>query len=719
MVELNTIETVDTTPFRHLVMTIGEMPTSYVDSMTYYEMLAWLCKFLQDEVVPVVNNNSAVVAELQEFVEHYFDNLDVQEEINNKLDAMAEAGTLQEIITEYIQANVAWTFDTVADMIASENLIAGSYARTLGYHSLNDDGGATYKIRTVTNDDVVDGGSIIAMEDDTLVAELIKFGVINVKQFGAYGDGTHDDGTAIQTAINYIDTQAHTLGRSMVDNQLQVPAGKYKINNTIQLKTTVKLRTTGMASFEYYGDDVCVWIMNDWTSAPDDRFGAGEWLEGALIDGVGLNIKNMNATDSQDATDRGNTTALEVGVRSSTSYNGLNRVSIYTINHVKITNFNIGVKINSIFTFVCNYECVDILRCNTCVQFGVSGGTVNNGTEKMSFTSCMMGGGCDVGFLWNVAPVHVGIYNCSLDYMNAIFADTSSMNNPNNISVFGGHIEGIGEGLATNPSGKFGLVDGYFNRSTVVITAPVLAIRNEPKIINSTTLKDNARIILNDIEMNYSSDTDTKIGVDDMFLSNKAIEVNGINANSYVSDYSDGSRSILLRTISKYNSLFADNILENAEEGSISIASNTQVDNFIVKSSGNIASGAITTDSPITNGKVMTLTPSAASSTFMIKTVKINCDSNKWYKANFMTKGASSRAMSFAFYDRDDNLLYETGENTSNTNLDVSKWYQAPYSKIAKAPSGADYMVVSFKCVSQNNTGLDPIKIAGCFVEAI
>lgn len=39
--------------------------------------------------------------ELKEFVEDYFDNLDVQEEINNKLDQMAEDGVLKEIMQPY------------------------------------------------------------------------------------------------------------------------------------------------------------------------------------------------------------------------------------------------------------------------------------------------------------------------------------------------------------------------------------------------------------------------------------------------------------------------------------------------------------------------------------------------------------------------------------------------------------------------------------------
>ena len=65
----------------------------------------WFCNFLQEKVIPAVNNNADALAEvqnlmtqLQEYVDNYFENLDVQEEINNKLDEMAESGELTEII---------------------------------------------------------------------------------------------------------------------------------------------------------------------------------------------------------------------------------------------------------------------------------------------------------------------------------------------------------------------------------------------------------------------------------------------------------------------------------------------------------------------------------------------------------------------------------------------------------------------------------------------
>ena len=180
------------------------VPMVFDNSLSYYEALCALWKWLQDDVVNVINNNATVTEdyinltnELKTFVEDYFDNLDVQEEINNKLDQMAEDGTLQEIITEYIQANVAWTFDTVADMKLSTNLVNGSYARTLGYRTINDGGGALYKI---TNSGTADEMSVIAV--DTLYAHLVYNGEVKPEQLGCYNDQIHDDAIYIQEAID-------------------------------------------------------------------------------------------------------------------------------------------------------------------------------------------------------------------------------------------------------------------------------------------------------------------------------------------------------------------------------------------------------------------------------------------------------------------------------------------------------------------------------------
>lgn len=213
------------------------VPMVFDNSLSYYEALCALWKYIQG-MTDVINNNATLeedfiekVNELEEYVNHYFDNLDVQEEINNKLDAMAEAGTLQEIITEYIQANTAWCFDSVADMKTATNFVSGSYARTLGFHALNDGGAALYKVRTVTNDDVVDEARIIALDDDTLIAELIPTQPLNVKQMGVTGDGTTDDTSAIQHVID-------TSPRSTI----YFPVGTYLVSAPITTPATDNLK---------------------------------------------------------------------------------------------------------------------------------------------------------------------------------------------------------------------------------------------------------------------------------------------------------------------------------------------------------------------------------------------------------------------------------------------------------------------------------------------
>lgn len=129
------------------------IPTMFDDSLSYYEALCALNRFIQTNVIEVINNNAVVtedyaknVKELQEYVEHYFDNLDVQEEINNKLDEMAESGQLSDLIAQYIGLGALVTFNTLGDLIESENVNVGTKCKTLGKDEINDGYGAIYTI---------------------------------------------------------------------------------------------------------------------------------------------------------------------------------------------------------------------------------------------------------------------------------------------------------------------------------------------------------------------------------------------------------------------------------------------------------------------------------------------------------------------------------------------------------------------------------------------
>ena len=84
------------------------LPLAFDESLSYYECLCALRDYI-DQMSKSVNNNADAVTELQakykeftEYVKNYISDLNVQTEINNKLDEMAQDGTLANIINQDI-----------------------------------------------------------------------------------------------------------------------------------------------------------------------------------------------------------------------------------------------------------------------------------------------------------------------------------------------------------------------------------------------------------------------------------------------------------------------------------------------------------------------------------------------------------------------------------------------------------------------------------------
>lgn len=174
-------------PFLKFCYTVGMLPTSYKISMTYEEQVLEIIRFIKEEIIPTINSNALATKELQEkfielvnYVESYLDNLDIQTEINNKLDEMANSGELTEIIAQYLQLAGLLCFNTLNELKNATNIVAGSFTKTFGKNSYNDGLGEFYKIRNITNDDIVDEINIIKINNsDTLIAELIKNATID------------------------------------------------------------------------------------------------------------------------------------------------------------------------------------------------------------------------------------------------------------------------------------------------------------------------------------------------------------------------------------------------------------------------------------------------------------------------------------------------------------------------------------------------------------
>lgn len=77
------------------------LPLVYSDELSYYEQMCKVSEKL-NEVIEQTNANTTLVNQLNAFVNDYFNNLNVQEEIDNKLNQMAGDGTLLSIINDSV-----------------------------------------------------------------------------------------------------------------------------------------------------------------------------------------------------------------------------------------------------------------------------------------------------------------------------------------------------------------------------------------------------------------------------------------------------------------------------------------------------------------------------------------------------------------------------------------------------------------------------------------
>ena len=121
---------------------------------------------------------------------------------------------------EYKLNKKPFYYNNVADMKADTSLKAGDMAITLGYYEPSDGGNCEYQI--VSGDYTDNGGSYHELANG-LFAELIIKDEINVKQFGAYGNGMADDTNSF---IEILNSNYKTI---------LIPSGTYMISSTLTI----------------------------------------------------------------------------------------------------------------------------------------------------------------------------------------------------------------------------------------------------------------------------------------------------------------------------------------------------------------------------------------------------------------------------------------------------------------------------------------------------
>lgn len=131
-----------------------------------------------------------------EYINNYFKNLDVQKEINNKLEEMKENGELADIIAAFLKAPNYYL--SVQSMVADTAITNNSVAITASYNTAANDGSCLYWIHTPKSYDFE-----IALSNN-LYAYPCPMGIPTVREFGATAN--NDIETPLKNLINYSTT---------------------------------------------------------------------------------------------------------------------------------------------------------------------------------------------------------------------------------------------------------------------------------------------------------------------------------------------------------------------------------------------------------------------------------------------------------------------------------------------------------------------------------
>lgn len=162
------------------------------------------------------------------------------------------------------------TFPNVESMKQANNLKTGGLIKTQGFYQSGDGGGADYVIVDDIGEDEADEASIITLQKG-LYAKLLIKDFINIKWFGAYVDGEHDDSTAFNNCVEFLQRtkkEVEQIQALAVKTKVVIPHGVMKISSTIKIDINVMSLDGGGSVILADGledNSYAIWV-NNWTA---------------------------------------------------------------------------------------------------------------------------------------------------------------------------------------------------------------------------------------------------------------------------------------------------------------------------------------------------------------------------------------------------------------------------------------------------------------------
>jgi hypothetical protein len=229
-------------PFRFWCQKV--LPLVYDDSLSYYELLCKVVDYLNKTMEDVETLHGDVTGlhdayvKLQEYVNDYFNNLDVQIEINNKLDTMVSDGTLLEIVKPTISA---LTLSEVEEWL-SKHITNPSNPPIDTSLTVSGAAADAKTVGKITNSlkDAVDN---LIVNTDIKGSEYIQAGayINGVFNTGSYGNSKHFDITGCTKIKAKINTDQYYDIYDFIDSSFKVLTFEREMNpdRTIEIELSV------------------------------------------------------------------------------------------------------------------------------------------------------------------------------------------------------------------------------------------------------------------------------------------------------------------------------------------------------------------------------------------------------------------------------------------------------------------------------------------------
>ena len=235
---------------------------------------------------------------------------------------------------------------------------------------------------------------------------------VSVKDFGAKGDGTTDDTTAIKNALAYI------VGTG-VPGEVIFPAGTYKCTSGITIDTAY-ITVIGYAAtlnFSTMTSGVAITFYGDTLTPVSGGTGFGnanKYFSGLQIIGNSYSGSVIGMSFNGNAA---NTAACH-----------------YQVRNCVVINFGTGIQI-SYNAYILSFDAVEVNNCGSCLILPSAAST--NAGERITFTNSAFYNSVNGISLQN-ANADVYLFGCTIDGMSGIyFYVTCGV-----LNIYGCHIEG-------------------------------------------------------------------------------------------------------------------------------------------------------------------------------------------------------------------------------------------------------------------------------------